>query len=57
MLNYDRSKHMAEEAEELSKSGKKVLYVVGLGHYPGEKGILSIMQSDGYTIEKVTEYP
>lgn len=56
-LYYDRNRRMAEEAEKLTKSGKKVLYVVGLGHYPGEKGIINIMQKDGYTLERVTEYP
>ncbi len=54
---FDRNAHMTEAAKELAAGGKKVLFVVGLAHFLGDKGIIALLEEDGYTAERVTEYP
>ena len=51
-MHYDRNAHMASDAEELVKSGKKPFIVVGLAHYLGDKGIIALLEKDGYKVER-----
>ena len=52
-MYYDRNAHMTKDAEELINGDKKVFYVVGLAHFTGETGMISQLEKDGYTIERV----
>lgn len=52
-LLYDRNIGMAEKAMELIDSGDNVFYVVGLLHYPGEGGVLDLLEKKGCTVERV----
>lgn len=49
----DRNRHMADVAEEYLEKDMNVFYVVGTAHYGGEKGLLSLLEKDGYTIERI----
>lgn len=55
ILLDDRNVGMAEAAKQLMKDGKNVFYVVGAAHFGGETGIISLLEKDGYTIERVGE--
>lgn len=49
----DRNKTMAEKLIELSKGDKNVFFVVGAAHYPGEGGILELLDEAGVKYERV----
>ena len=49
----DRNAHMAKDAEELLSRDTKTFYVVGLAHFLGDKGIISLLEKDGYKVERV----
>ena len=51
---FDRNVGMKEKAEELMNSGKNVLYIVGASHFPGEKGLISLLEQDGYTLRQIS---
>lgn len=51
---FNRNVGMAEAAKELLASGKNVFYIVGCAHYPGEKGILALLEADGCKVEKIS---
>lgn len=53
ILLDDRNVGMAEAAKQLMKDGKNVFYLVGAAHFGGEAGILSLLEKDGYTVERV----
>ena len=53
IMLYDRNEGMKEKAEELIKSGKNVFFVVGAAHFVGEKGLLRLLEKDGYTLTQV----
>ena len=36
-------------------TGKPTLFVVGVAHLPGERGVLALLTEKGYTVEAVTE--
>ena len=50
---YSRNKVMTEAVEKLLSEKKNVFYVVGAAHFLGEKGIVSLLEKDGYTVERV----
>ena len=52
-LLYDRNVGMAEAAKTLMSEGKNVFYIVGAAHYVGDKGIIALLEADGYTAERV----
>ncbi|MCR5141524.1 MAG: TraB/GumN family protein [Ruminococcus sp.] len=54
-LLFDRNVGMAQAVKDLLAEGKNVFYMVGAAHYVGDKGIVALLESDGYTVERVTE--
>ncbi|MBR1864306.1 MAG: TraB/GumN family protein [Ruminococcus sp.] len=50
---YDRNVGMKDAAEEFLKGDKDVFMVVGAAHYVGEKGIIALLEKDGYTVERI----
>ncbi len=54
-LIYDRNVGMAEAVKQLLADGRNVFYIVGAAHYLGDKGIIALLEADGYTVERVTE--
>lgn len=53
LLLDDRNKYMAEKASEYIKEGKNCLFMVGAAHYSGDNGVDNILESMGYTVEKI----
>ena len=53
IMVYDRNKTMTKAAEELIDGDKDTLFIVGSAHYLGDKGILALLEKDGYTVERV----
>ncbi len=49
----DRNIGMADKAESYFEDGKKVLFMVGAAHLPGDKGIAELLRNKGYTVKKV----
>ena len=49
----NRNKVMADAAENFINGDKNVFFLVGAAHYTGEKGIIAILESDGYKVEKI----
>lgn len=54
-LTLSRNKQMAEKAIEFLNTSDNYFFVVGLGHYGGENGILSILKNKGYEVTVVTD--
>lgn len=54
-LLTQRNIKMADTAESYMQSGDTVMMVVGAAHYYGEDGILSLLQSRGCTVERITD--
>lgn len=54
IMVYDRNKVMADKAAELLESGKNVLFVVGAAHFPGDKGIIKLLEQKGYTVTQTS---
>ena len=53
VLIYDRNKTMVKKAEKLLSEKKNAFYVVGAGHLIGEKGVISLLEKDGYKVERI----
>ncbi len=53
ILLDDRNKVMVDRAEEFMRNGDNYFYMVGTLHYLGENGIISLLENDGYTVERV----
>lgn len=53
ILLDDRNKVMVDRAEEFMRNGNNYFYMVGTLHYLGENGIISLLENDGYTVERV----
>lgn len=52
-LLYDRNAVMTEAAENFINEGKNVFFIVGAAHFAGEKGIISLLENDGYTVKRI----
>lgn len=52
-LGEKRNIKMADTAELYLNEGKDVFYVVGAAHMGGKKGIISLLEQRGYTVEKI----
>lgn len=52
-MYVERNAHMENDAKELIDSSKNVFFVVGLAHFVGDIGIISLLEKDGYTVERV----
>lgn len=50
---YNRNEGMTKAIEDLLKDGKNVFYIVGAAHYVGDKGIISLLEKDGYKAERI----
>ena len=50
---YDRNEYMADKLIEYFESDKKVFFMVGAAHLPGNKGIATILSRKGYTVKIV----
>lgn len=53
-LLTERNIGMAKKATEYIKSGKTVFFAVGAAHFLGNDGIISLLEDEGYKIERVT---
>ena len=53
IMLYDRNKVMVESAENFLNGDKNVFFVVGSAHYLGDKGIIALLEKDGYTVERI----
>ena len=54
IMLYDRNEGMKEKAEELINSGKNVFFVVGAAHFVGDKGLVKLLENDGYTLTPIS---
>lgn len=52
ILIYNRNAEWMKQMPDIMKQ-KATFFAVGAGHLPGEKGILSLLQKAGYTVEGV----
>lgn len=52
ILIYNRNAEWIKQMPDIMKQ-KATFFAVGAGHLPGEKGILSLLQKAGYTVEGV----
>ena len=50
---YDRNIGMEESVKEHLEKGDNVFFVVGAAHFVGEKGILALLEKDGYKVERI----
>lgn len=49
-LLVTRNRSMANVAEQYLRNGQKVFFLVGILHYCGDTGLVSLLQNDGYTV-------
>lgn len=52
LLLYNRNQNWAVKMKEIMP-GKSLVFAVGAGHLPGDKGVLSILRKMGYRVEPV----
>lgn len=48
----DRNSNMAAKADEYLRSGKNVFFAVGEAHMVGDNGVVALLKSKGYKVEK-----
>lgn len=53
VLIYDRNKSMASKIEDFLKAEETYFVIVGAGHLVGEKGIVEILKTKGYSVEQM----
>lgn len=53
ILIYDRNKRMALKIEDFLKTKETLFAIVGAGHLVGEKGIVEILKTKGYSVEQM----
>jgi len=53
VLIYDRNKKMVSRIEEYLKTKEAYFVVVGAAHLIGEKGIVELLKSKGYSVEQM----
>ncbi|MBU2552751.1 MAG: TraB/GumN family protein [Proteobacteria bacterium] len=51
-LIFQRNDLMCARIEELARSGRTWFVVVGAGHLVGERGLIRMLQSKGYTVDQ-----
>lgn len=49
----DRNVGMVENIKKLFSNGKNTLVMVGVAHYFGESGIISLLEKQGYTFKRI----
>ncbi len=49
---YDRNIVMARQMDSLAKV-QTMVFAVGVGHLPGEEGVIALLRNKGYTVEPV----
>lgn len=52
LLLYNRNQNWAVKMKEIMP-GKSLVFAVGAGHLPGDKGVLSLLRKMGYRVEPV----
>lgn len=50
LLLYDRNRKWVQQMPSLMMEGH-LLFAVGAGHLPGEKGVIALLKSKGYTVK------
>jgi uncharacterized protein YbaP (TraB family) len=50
LLLFSRNKRWSEQIPQISH-GMSTLFAVGAGHLPGEKGIIRLLQKQGYSVK------
>jgi len=53
VLINDRNKRMASKIEDFLKTKETYFVIVGAGHLVGEKGIVEILKTKGYSVEQM----
>ena len=53
LMLYDRNKGMEESIKDHLEKGDNVFFLVGAAHYAGDKGIISLLENDGYKVERI----
>lgn len=53
IMLYDRNVGMEKAVKKFLDEKKNVFFVVGAAHFAGDKGIISLLENDGYKIERV----
>lgn len=56
VLLFNRNRNWVEKLRTLLKD-KSLVIAVGAGHLPGEKGVISLLRKEGYTITPVSNKP
>lgn len=55
---YDRNLGMRDKIKELLAGGKKNIFLtVGTDHFVGEKGIIALLEAEGYTVKQIMPEP
>lgn len=52
-MYYNRNEKMEQKIEEFMSGSEDVFYAVGLAHFLGDKGIVRLLEQNGYTVEQV----
>lgn len=50
---YDRNVGMAEAAKQFINGDKNVFFIVGAAHFAGDKGIIALLENDGYEVVRI----
>ena len=53
LMIYDRNVGMRDKIKQLLESDKNVLLTVGASHFVGDKGIVALLEADGYTVTRI----
>ena len=53
IMLYKRNEGMADKAAEFIENGDNYLYMVGVLHFAGDKGVTALLEDKGYTIERL----
>lgn len=52
LLLYNRNKNWVEKMKQILP-GKSILFAVGAGHLPGEKGVINLLKKAGFSVSPV----
>ena len=58
-LLFDRNVHMAERcAKKIRENpGKRYFFAFGAAHFPGERGVVDLLEKDGFRVTRVVPLP
>lgn len=53
IILYKRNEGMADKAAEFIENGKNYFFMVGVLHFAGDRGVTSLLEDMGYTVERL----